>query len=47
MVHNKLILAAAMLSSAAFAAPAAAQNEQFIPIMSYRAGAYAVNRNAV
>src|SRR6266446_5025285 len=43
MVRNKLILAAAMLSSAALAAPAAAQNEQFIPILSYRTGAYAVN----
>src|ERR1700752_5397974 len=43
MVRNKLILAAAMLSGAALAAPAAAQNEQFIPILSYRTGAYAVN----
>src|SRR5947199_6748497 len=43
MVHNKLMLAAAMLSSAALAAPAAAQNEQFIPILSYRTGAYALN----
>src|SRR5213595_2889961 len=43
MVRNKLILAAAMLSSAALAAPAAAQNEQFIPILSYRTGAYGVN----
>src|SRR5215208_4683164 len=43
MVRNKLILAAAMLSSAAFATPAAAQNEQFIPVLSYRTGAYAVN----
>jgi len=43
MVRNKLMLAAAMLSSAALAAPAAAQNEQFIPILSYRTGAYAVN----
>jgi branched-chain amino acid transport system substrate-binding protein len=32
-----------LLRSAAFAAPAAAQNEQFIPILSYRTGAYAVN----
>jgi branched-chain amino acid transport system substrate-binding protein len=43
MVRNKLILAAAILSGAALAAPAAAQNEQFIPILSYRTGAYAVN----
>ena len=43
MVRNKLILAAAVLSGVALAAPAAAQNEQFIPILSYRTGAYAVN----
>ena len=43
MVRNKLILAAAILSGVALAAPAAAQNEQFIPILSYRTGAYAVN----
>ena len=43
MVRNKLILAAAMLSGGALAAPAAAQNEQFIPVLSYRTGAYAVN----
>ena len=43
MVRNKLILATAILSGVALAAPAAAQNEQFIPILSYRTGAYAVN----
>src|SRR5258708_17013258 len=43
MLRNKLILAAAILSGVALAAPAAAQNEQFIPILSYRTGAYAVN----
>src|ERR1700681_885263 len=43
MVRNKLILAAAVLSGVALATPAAAQNEQFIPILSYRTGAYAVN----
>jgi len=43
MVRNKLMLAAAILSGVALAAPAAAQNEQFIPILSYRTGAYAVN----
>src|SRR5713226_7278531 len=43
MVRNKLILAAAILSGVALATPAAAQNEQFIPILSYRTGAYAVN----
>jgi branched-chain amino acid transport system substrate-binding protein len=43
MVRNKLMLAAAILSGGAFASPAAAQNEQFIPILSYRTGAYAVN----
>src|SRR6267154_1767916 len=43
MVRYKLILAAAILSGVALATPAAAQNEQFIPILSYRTGAYAVN----
>jgi branched-chain amino acid transport system substrate-binding protein len=43
MVRNTLVLAAAVLSGAAFATPAAAQGEQFIPILSYRTGAYAVN----
>ena len=43
MARNKLILAAAVLSVVALANPAAAQNEQFIPILSYRTGAYAVN----
>src|SRR6266702_3742155 len=43
MACNKLILAAAVLSGVALATPAAAQNEQFIPILSYRTGAYAVN----
>ena len=42
IARNVLILAAA-LSGAAFSAPAAAQNEQFIPILSYRTGPYAVN----
>src|SRR5215475_9191298 len=36
VVRNVLILAP-------FAAPAAAQNEQFVPILSYRTGPYAVN----
>src|SRR5262247_3942740 len=43
MIRNKLILAAAIISGGTFASPAAAQNEQFIPILSYRTGAYAVN----
>ena len=43
MARNKLILAAAILSGVALATPAAAQNEQFIPMLSYRTGAYAVN----
>ena len=43
MVRSKLIMAAAVLSGVAFATPAAAQNEQFIPILSYRTGAYGVN----
>lgn len=42
ITRNVLILAAA-LSGAAFSAPAAAQDEQFIPILSYRTGPYAVN----
>ncbi|WP_164934601.1 ABC transporter substrate-binding protein [Bradyrhizobium zhanjiangense] len=42
IARNVLILAAA-LSGAAFSAPAAAQDEQFIPILSYRTGPYAVN----
>src|SRR5262245_32802550 len=43
-MHRKsVVLAAAFLSGAALAAPAAAQNEQFVPILSYRTGAYAVN----
>ena len=43
MIRNTLVLAAAALSGAALATPAAAQNEQFVPILSYRTGAYAVN----
>ena len=43
MVRNTLVLAAAVLSGAALATPAAAQGEQFVPILSYRTGAYAVN----
>ena len=34
---------AAAIAAGALTAPAAAQNEQFIPILSYRTGAYAVN----
>ena len=41
--RNHLILAAAAVSGLVFTAPAAAQNEQFIPILSYRTGPYAVN----
>ncbi len=36
-------LAAAAIGSIVGALPAAAQNEQFIPVLSYRTGAYAVN----
>src|SRR5215468_2273887 len=43
IARNLLILTVAVLSGAAFTAPAAAQNEQFIPILSYRTGPYAVN----
>ncbi|MBP1298206.1 branched-chain amino acid transport system substrate-binding protein [Bradyrhizobium elkanii] len=42
IARSVLILATA-LAGAAFSAPAAAQNEQFIPILSYRTGPYAVN----
>src|SRR5215472_1080339 len=41
--RNQLIVAAAVLSGAVLTAPAAAQNEQFIPVLSYRTGPYAVN----
>jgi branched-chain amino acid transport system substrate-binding protein len=34
---------AAAIAAGALAVPASAQNEQFIPILSYRTGAYAVN----
>jgi branched-chain amino acid transport system substrate-binding protein len=43
MVRKSVVLAAVALSGAALATPAAAQNEQFVPILSYRTGAYAVN----
>jgi branched-chain amino acid transport system substrate-binding protein len=43
IARNQLILAAAVLSGVVLTAPAAAQNEQFIPILSYRTGPYAVN----
>src|SRR5438132_12091173 len=37
------VAAAAVLASAALVAPAIAQNEQFIPNLVYRTGAYAPN----
>ena len=40
---NLAILAAAMFSAVVFTTPASAQNEQFVPILSYRTGPYAVN----
>jgi branched-chain amino acid transport system substrate-binding protein len=43
MVRKSVVLAAVALSGAVLATPAAAQNEQFVPILSYRTGAYAVN----
>ena len=44
MTRRLLALAAGAASLAALAIPAwAQQNEQFIPILSYRTGAYAVN----
>ncbi|WP_245473600.1 ABC transporter substrate-binding protein [Bradyrhizobium zhanjiangense] len=42
-IARNLLLLAAVLSGAVASAPAAAQNEQFIPILSYRTGPYAVN----
>src|SRR5258708_13185510 len=43
MVRQKRRVAAGRLLGVAFDARAGAQNEQFIPILSYRTGAYAVN----
>jgi branched-chain amino acid transport system substrate-binding protein len=43
MVRKSLVAVAAVLSGAGLAVPAQAQNEQFVPILSYRTGAYAVN----
>ena len=43
MVKYVGAVVAAALGSAAFAAPALAQNEQFIPALVYRTGAYAPN----
>src|SRR6266516_2949158 len=43
MLGKKLLFAAAVVSSVASVTPASAQNEQFIPMLSYRTGAYAVN----
>ena len=43
MSNRSIGLAAAVLGTLASLAPAAAQNEQFIPVLSYRTGAYAVN----
>jgi len=43
MSRKSLGLAVAALAAAASAAPVAAQNEQFIPMLTYRTGAYAVN----
>src|SRR6266480_1441861 len=43
MLGKKLLFAAAVVSGVASVTPASAQNEQFIPILSYRTGAYAVN----
>lgn len=43
IIARSLLILAAALAGAAFGPPAAAQNEQFIPILSYRTGPYAVN----
>jgi branched-chain amino acid transport system substrate-binding protein len=43
MLKKSLAAAAAAATMAAIALPASAQNEQFIPVLSYRTGAYAVN----
>ncbi|MGY4569812.1 ABC transporter substrate-binding protein [Bradyrhizobium sp. USDA 3256] len=42
-IARRLLILATALAGAALSAPAAAQNEQFIPILSYRTGPYAVN----
>ena len=43
MVRKLLALAAAALGMAALAEPVLAQNEQFLPRLVYRTGAYAPN----
>ena len=43
MMKKALAIAVAAAGVATLAAPAMAQNEQFVPILSYRTGAYAVN----
>ncbi|VIO79943.1 hypothetical protein CI1B_82770 [Bradyrhizobium ivorense] len=43
IIARSVSILAAALAGAAFGAPAAAQNDQFIPILSYRTGPYAVN----
>ena len=43
MLNRRLLFAAAVVSGVASVTPASAQNEQFIPMLSYRTGAYAVN----
>ena len=43
MIRKTLAVAAALVGAAAVAAPAAAQNEQFLPALVYRTGPYAPN----
>ena len=43
MSGKRFLFAAAVVFGVASVTPASAQNEQFIPILSYRTGAYAVN----
>ena len=43
MLGKRLLFSAAVVSGVVSVTPASAQNEQFIPILSYRTGAYAVN----
>src|SRR5436305_15049869 len=43
MLGKRLLFVAAIVSAVASVTPASAQNEQFIPMLTYRTGAYAVN----
>ena len=43
MIRNAALTMGALAAAALLAAPAAAQNEQFVPLLVYRTGAYAPN----